>query len=427
MSDDTLSPRLESWIDVGPDSDFPIQNLPLGVFATPNGPHVATVVGDTLIDLNALSKTGMLDDACDPQLLQRPVLNAFLAAGRAGGSALRRRISELLRRDGDSRLRESGGRDILIDRNSVSMLVPVDVGDYVDFYSSLEHATNLGKLFRPGGDPLLPNWRWIPIGYHGRSGTIQIDGQPVVRPHGQRKAPDAPSPSFGPSTMLDIELEVGFVTGQGNGDGVPITVEAAERHIAGLVLVNDWSARDIQAWEYQPLGPFLGKSFATTVSPWIVSLDALEPFRIPGPTQDPQPLDYLRVAGPGGFDISLSVELQTARMRGRGTPALRISKTTFAGMYWSMAQQLAHATVNGARTRPGDLFASGTISGATPESYGSLIELTWRGERPLDLGDGETRAFLQDGDEITLRGWCEKPGARRIGFGTARGTIARSR
>jgi fumarylacetoacetase len=424
MSDETLSPQLESWIDVAADSDFPIQNLPLGVVAAPGGHHAATIVGETVVDLYGCSKAGLLDGVADSHLLLQPTLNAFLERGRAAGAALRARLSHLLRVNGDASLRESATHALLFERDRVSPLLPVAVGDYVDFYSSLEHATNLGKLFRPGGDPLLPNWRWIPIGYHGRSATLQIDGDPVVRPNGQRKAPDAQAPSFGPSSMLDIELEVGFVTGKGNGRSVPIPIDDAERHIAGLVLVNDWSARDIQAWEYQPLGPFLGKSFATTISPWIVSLDALEPFRIAGPVQTPPPLDYLSATVSSAFDIQLSVELQTATMRENGRPPQRISRTTFAAMYWSMAQQLAHATVNGAQTRAGDLFASGTISGTAPDSYGSLIELTWRGERPLDLGDGETRAFLQNGDEITLRGWCEKPGARRIGFGTARGTIA---
>jgi fumarylacetoacetase len=424
MSDETLSPQRESWLDVAADSDFPIQNLPLGVVESFGERHAATVVGDTIVDIHALSKAGLLDDVPGAESLQQPALNKFLERGRAAGTALRRRLSDLLRSDGDPALREGATHAFLFERERVTSVLPVEIGDYVDFYSSLEHATNLGKLFRPGGDPLLPNWRWIPIGYHGRSATVQIDGRQVVRPNGQRKAPDAQTPGFGPSTMLDIELELGFVTGEGNESGRPIAIDQAERHIAGVVLVNDWSARDIQAWEYQPLGPFLGKSFATTISPWIVSLDALEPFRLEGPAQMPAPLDYLRPAVPGAFDIQLSVELQTAKMREGGHPPQRISRTTFAAMYWSMAQQLAHATVNGARTRAGDLFASGTISGTAADSYGSLIELTWRGERPIELSDGETRAFLQDGDEIVLRGWCEKPGARRIGLGTARGTIA---
>ncbi len=303
------------------------------------------------------------------------------------------------------------------------MRVPMEIGDYVDFYSSIEHATNLGRLFRPNAEALLPNWRWIPVGYHGRSSTIVIDGTPVRRPSGQRKPADAPAPQFGPSRRLDIELEMGFVTGPGNELGDPIDVGDAREHIFGLVLVNDWSARDIQAWEYQPLGPFFGKSFATTISPWVVTLEALEPFRVEGPHQDPQPLEYLRTGEPWAYEIQLAVELQTARMREQGVPPEAISQTTFRNMYWNVAQQLAHATVNGAIARPGDLFASGTISGAAQGTQGSLIELTWNGERPLELPNGEKRAFLEDGDEITLRGWCEKPGARRIGFGAARGRI----
>jgi len=301
--------------------------------------------------------------------------------------------------------------------------VPMEVGDYVDFYSSIEHATNLGRIFRPNADALLPNWRWLPVGYHGRSSTIVVDGTPVRRPRGQRKVATDPSPEFGPTRRLDIELEVGFVTGPGNRLGEPISVGDASEHIFGLVLVNDWSARDVQAWEYQPLGPFLGKSFATTISPWIVTLEALEPFRIEGPRQDPQPPDYLRTDDAWAFAISLAVELQSQHMRERDIAPLRISQTTFRDMYWNVAQQLAHATANGAVTRPGDLFASGTISGSAPGSQGSLIELTWNGERPLQLPDGETRAFLEDGDEVILRGWCESPSARRLGFGAARGRI----
>ncbi|HKU81321.1 MAG TPA: fumarylacetoacetase, partial [Candidatus Tumulicola sp.] len=312
-------------------------------------------------------------------------------------------------------------------QRDVSMKLPFEIGDYVDFYSSLEHATNLGRLFRPDGDPLLPNWRWIPIGYHGRAGTVVVDGTPIVRPSGQRKAPGASAPQFGPTTQLDIELELGFFTSVPNALGVPIPVTAALGHIAGIVLVNDWSARDVQAWEYQPLGPFLGKSFATTISPWVVSLEALEPFRVPAVTQDPAPLSYLAQERRDAYDVHLAVELQTQAMRDAGAPPFQISRTNFRTMYWSMAQQLAHATANGAVARAGDLFASGTISGSAPDSYGSLIELTWRGSNPIALPSGETRTFLQDGDEVTLRGWCERPGARRIGFGHARGRIAAPR
>lgn len=423
MSDATTDPSLESWIPASPHDDFPIQNLPLGVFDAGAGARIGTIVGERAIDLRACADAGLLDGVADRALLQAASLNALFAAGRPVLRALRARLSELLREGGDAALRERNVDALCPPQSRANMLLPLEIGDYVDFYSSLEHATNLGRLFRPDGEPLLPNWRWIPIGYHGRSATIVVDGTPIVRPKGQRKPPSADVPSFGPSTMLDIELEVGFFCGRPNALGVPIPVRDAFDHIAGFVLVNDWSARDIQAWEYQPLGPFLGKSFATTISPWVVTLDALEPFRIAGPVQEPAPLDYLRGDAASAFDVNLSVELSTASMRERGIAANVISRTNFGAMYWNAAQQLAHATSNGALARPGDLFASGTISGQTPDSYGSLIELTWRGQRPLSLEGGETRAFLEDGDQITLRGWCEKAGARRVGFGTARGTV----
>ncbi|HEV7179740.1 MAG TPA: fumarylacetoacetase, partial [Candidatus Baltobacteraceae bacterium] len=353
-----------------------------------------------------------------------PSLNPLLGAGRAVWKALRLRIAALLRTDSeaDPALKDLNSAAMFVAQRDVELLVPMQIGDYVDFYSSLEHATNLGKMFRPQGDPLMPNWRWIPIGYHGRSSTIVADGTPITRPSGQRKGPNDVTPVFGPSTKLDIELEVGFVTGVGNAMGKPIPVRDARDHIFGLTLVNDWSARDIQAWEYQPLGPFLGKSFATTISPWIVTLDALEPFRRKGPVQNPQPLEYLRTAERWAYDISLAVDLQTQKMRTSGTPAVTISKTTFRDMYWNMAQQLAHASANGTAIRPGDLYASGTISGSTPDSLGSFIELTWNGAKPLQLPNGEERAFLEDGDEVTLRGWCQE-GDFRIGFGEARGRI----
>jgi fumarylacetoacetase len=424
-ANDTTAAELESWVDVAPESDFPIQNLPWGIFARDARAEgrIGVAIGDRILDVHALAESGLLDAACDRRLLLQPRLNELFAAGRDAGRILRERISALLRRDGDPALRTSNADAFFARRNDARMLLPVEIGDYVDFYSSLDHATNLGRLFRPDAEPLLPNWRWMPIGYHGRSATIVVDGTPVVRPRGQRKPPDATAPTFGPTVMLDIELEVGFLTGRANAVGEPIPIGEAFDHIAGLVLVNDWSARDIQAWEYQPLGPFLGKSFATTVSPWVVTLDALEPFRVASPTQDPPPLEYLRSTTSSAYDIHLSVELQSERMRRSGRAPSVISSTNFDAMYWTAAQQLAHATVNGARTRSGDVFASGTISGPTPDSYGSLIELTWRGQRPIALPDGEERTFLSDGDEVTLRGWCEKPGARRIGFGVARGRI----
>jgi len=422
-----LDPNLESWVPVARESDFPIQNLPYGVFARNAAPpRIGVAIGNMVLDCHAVARAGLLDDCCERRLLQAELLNPLLAAGRSVWTSLRKRFAELLREGGDPRLRDAGAEHFLVPQASVKMRLPMEVGDYVDFYSSLEHATNLGRLFRPNAEPLLPNWRWLPVGYHGRSASIVVDGTPIARPCGQRKAPDAPVPDFGPSRRLDIELEMGFVAGPGNRLGEAIAIDDVRERIFGLLLVNDWSARDIQAWEYQPLGPFLGKSFATTISPWIVTLDALEPFRVESPPQEPKPLAYLRSGEPWGYDIELAVDLQTQRMRDTGRPPAKISRTNFRRMYWSVAQQLAHATVNGAMVRPGDLFASGTISGSEPETQGSLIELTWNGERPLELPDGEKRAFLEDGDEVILRGWCERRGARRIGFGAARGTICKT-
>ncbi|HET6894635.1 MAG TPA: fumarylacetoacetase [Candidatus Baltobacteraceae bacterium] len=412
-----------SWVRVAPDSEFPLENLPYGVFAAGNGePHIGVAIGDAIFDLHAASKTSLFDGTVSKAVLQAPTLNLLLAAGRQAWSTLRTRVRDLLL-NGTAAFGDIDREQLLVRRDVVRMLLPFAVGDYVDFYSSLEHATNLGKIFRPSGEPLMPNWRWIPIGYHGRSSTIVIDGTPVVRPKGQRKPPDAAEPSFGPSRLLDIELEVGFVTGPGNTMGHAIPIEGVRDHLFGLVLVNDWSARDIQAWEYQPLGPFLGKSFATSISPWVVTLDALEPYRIAGPEQVPQPLPYLRTPEAWNYDVQLVVELQTQKMRERGMAAEIISRSNFKYMYWNMAQQLAHTTVNGTAVRPGDLYASGTISGPTPDSYGSFIELTWRGSKPLRLQSGEERAFLEDGDTVTLRGVCEAPGKPRIGFGAVSGTI----
>jgi fumarylacetoacetase len=417
---------IESWIDVASASDFPLENLPFGVFSPAGATaRIGIAIGAYVVDVSELAESGLLDAACDRALLSGPTLNALFEADR--WRAVRARVAELLRAGGDAALRDAPRTRFFHAQNDVTMHVPVAVGDYVDFYSSLEHATNLGRLFRPDGDPLLPNWRWIPIGYHGRSSTIVIDGTPIVRPSGQRKAPAETEPAFGPSRSLDIELELGFVTSRPNALGEAIPVARARDHVAGFVLVNDWSARDIQAWEYQPLGPFLGKSFATTVSPWIVTLDALEPFRVAGPPQEPLPLAYLAGAGDAAYDIHLEVSILTEKMRTDGLDPHVISRTNFAGMYWNFAQQLAHATSNGAIARAGDLFASGTISGTQPGSEGSLIEMTWRGQRPIQLPGGETRAFLVDGDEIALHGWCERPGVRRIGFGVARGRIQPAR
>lgn len=407
-----------SWIDVADGSDFPLENLPYGVFERHGVRHIGVAVGEHIFDVHDAAQAGLFDDIVARPVLQAPSLNAFMGAGRKVWAEVRARLGAVLR--STTTLLDPIDRDKLVHpMRDAKMHLPAEVGDYVDFYSSLEHATNLGKIFRPQAEPLMPNWRWLPIGYHGRSSTIVVDGTPVRRPAGQRKPPEAEQPLFGPSQMLDIELEVGFFTGPGNAMGTGIPAKRARDHIFGLVLVNDWSARDIQAWEYQPLGPFLGKSFATSVSPWVVTLDALEPYRVEGPPQDPLPLDYLRVADAWNYDIALWVELQPSA----GGAAHVVSRTNFRYMYWNMAQQLAHATVNGTAVRAGDLYASGTISGPTPDSFGSFIELTWRGTKPLQLQGGVTRSFLEDGDTVVLRGAASAPGKPRIGFGSVAGTI----
>jgi len=402
---DPNDPRLESWIPVPAGHDFLIQNLPLGIFeAGGHGPRPGVAIGDFVLDLEEIG------------LLYGETLNGFLALGPAAWRALRQRVSWLLNAENPALRDDAAGRArVLYLAADVTMRVPVSIGDYVDFYSSLEHAANVGRMFRDPANPLLPNWRHLPVGYHGKSGTVVVSGTPVRRPMGQISA-DNITPSFGASQRLDIELETGFVIGRDTPLGAPLPVEEAEGAIFGVVLLNDWSARDIQRWEYQPLGPFLGKSFATSISPWIVSLDALEPFRVAGPPQEPRPLDYLRHDGPHNFDIHLEVLLQPA-----GLEPVSICRTNFRQMYWSMAQQLAHLTSNGAGVRRGDLCGSGTVSGAEPDSYGSLLELAWNGTKPLELSGGLRRSFLEDGDTVILRGWCERD--YRIGFGECRGTI----
>lgn len=421
-----VEPGLESWVPVPPGSGFPIQNLPYGVFSREGSQQrrIGVAIGDRVLDMFALSERGFFDGVVEQSFLQAESLNPLLSLRRENWDALRARLVALLRAgNGEIQKGVSDLDDVLVGRASVRMHVPMHVGDYVDFYSSLEHATNLGKIFRPNGDPLMPNWRWLPIGYHGRSSTIVVDGTPVIRPNGQRKPPDADAPVFGPSQLLDIELEMGFVTGNGNAMGRSISCDDAAEYIFGMVIVNDWSARDIQAWEYQPLGPFLGKSFATSVSPWIVTLDALEPYRVDGPNQDPQPLPYLQCAQSWNYDIALEVLLQTTAMIQAGEAPEAIAHSNYRYMYWNMAQQLAHVTVNGTAIRPGDLYASGTISGTDPGSYGSFIELTWRGTKPMTLRSGEERTFLRDGDTVTLRAESYREGLPRIGFGEVRGTV----
>ncbi len=403
----------QSWVEVPAGSDFPLENLPYGLFDAGSGARIGVAVGDDVVDVTALANAGMVGHA---EALQGPDLNRFLGLGRTAWHEVRLRLTELLTA-GNTEIAVAG-LDVVRPQRAVTMLLPFEPGDYVDFYSSIEHATNLGIMFRPDSEPLLPNWRYLPVAYNGRASTVVVSGTDVKRPHGQTK-PDDGEPVEGPTRALDIELEVGFVVGPGNELGAPIDADDAGDHIFGLVLVNDWSARDIQKWEYVPLGPFLGKSFATSVSPWVVTLEAVTPYMVPGPPQDPEPLPYLRTEGDWGLDLQLEVALQVETM---DEPHV-ISRTSFAGMYWTMAQQLAHVTVNGTRIRPGDLFASGTVSGSEPGTYGSLIELTWGGREPIVLSDGTERRYLEDGDTAILRGWCERPGLPRIGFGECVGRV----
>lgn len=413
----TTDPSLTSWVPVPTGSDFPIQNLPYGVFSDAFGTRCGIAIGDSILDLARAETAGLFaNTGLAKDTFRSQSLNVFLGQSRGAWTAVRRRVSDLLVEGNDEGETLARSHDMIID-HEVEMRLPVAIGDFVDFYSSEQHATNVGKMFRPDGDPLLPNWKHLPVGYHGRAGTVVVDGTPIARPSGQRRGADGPT--FGPTDKLDIELEVGFITGGEQDLGMPIGIDDAEHHIFGLCLVNDWSARDIQAWEYVPLGPFLGKSFATTMSPWIVPLEALAPFRVPSTRQDPKPLLYLCKEADAGVDIRLTVEL-TPR---DGSP-LPIVETSFTNMYWTMAQQLAHATANGAVARPGDLFASGTVSGPSLEEFGSLLERSWNGTQPLLLAGGESRTFLEDGDTVTIRGRCTAPGAVPIGFGPCSGTVA---
>ncbi|WP_142846435.1 fumarylacetoacetase [Telmatospirillum sp. J64-1] len=413
-------PRLTSFIDVSPDCHFPIQNLPFGIFSTAAdpAPRVGIAIGGQVLDLAVLAEAGLVKTAPEG-IFARPSLNPFIALGRPAWRETRARISELLRHDNPALRDDLSLRSrALVPQAQARMHLPVEIGGYTDFYSSREHATNVGSMFRDPKNALMPNWLHIPIGYNGRASSVVVSGTPVRRPNGQTKAPDAEFPSFGPSRKLDFELETAFILGRGNELGRPIPMAEAEEHIFGMVVMNDWSARDIQQWEYVPLGPFNSKTFATSISPWVVTMEALEPFRVAGPVQDPQPLPYLRQTGPQGFDLHLEVALRPAGAKSETV----ISRTNFRHMYWSMAQQLVHHTISGCNTRIGDLMGSGTISGPTPDSLGSLLELTWNGKTPLVLEGGEERSFLQDGDEVIMTGWCQGEGYR-IGFGKVSGRI----
>lgn len=420
------NPALKSWVEVKPNSDFPIQNLPFGMFMTSQMTSRAGVaIGEYILDLAVIAEAGLLDGIkFDKKDLSRPYLNWFIGSGKKVTSAVRERISDLLNAD-NAELRDNAElkAKALVKQSEVQMLMPVRIPNYTDFYSSKEHATNVGIMFRDPANALLPNWKHLPVGYHGRASSIVISGTPIHRPKGQTKADDAAAPSFGPSKLLDFELEMAFIIGKDTELGESISTAKAEDYIFGMVLFNDWSARDIQKWEYVPLGPFLAKNFGSTISPWIVTLEALEPFRVETPTQEPEVLPYLKFDGKKNFDINLEVEIVPENGQGK-----TVSHSNFKYMYWNMAQQLAHHTVNGCNICVGDLYASGTISGPTPDSYGSMLEISWQGKKPVQMPDGTERKFILDNDTVVLRGWCEFVGDNtnngyRIGFGECAGKI----
>lgn len=414
MSNRTNDPSRKSWITVPENSDFPIQNIPFGVFLTRDDIiTIGTRIGDYAIDLGALHQLGYFDgiELTDDIFLQDS-LNDFISDGKKTWRLVRNRISEIFDLSNPKlRDNEAHRNTVLFTMEEIEMQLPVQIGDYTDFYSSKEHATNIGSMFRDPEKALLPNWLHIPVGYHGRSSTIVPSGTPIRRPKGQTLPKGAENPEFGPSKMVDFELEMAFITTDANKMGETISVTEAEDYIFGLVLFNDWSARDIQKWEYVPLGPFLAKSFASSISPWIVTLDALEPFRTDSPKQDPDPLPYLKQKGKNSFDIRLEAAISPRD----GSPTT-VSRSNFKYMYWTMAQQLAHHTINGCQINSGDMMGSGTISGPTPDSYGSMLELAWQGTKPIPLQNGETRTSIQDYDTVIMRGHCQK-GDLRIGFG----------
>ncbi|MBC7802338.1 MAG: fumarylacetoacetase [Candidatus Parcubacteria bacterium] len=413
----THAPDLKSWVESAnaEGSDFPIQNLPFGIFrrkGSKERPRGGVAIGDQILDLAAVGlNTG-------------PTLNVLAAAGRPAWKALRNLLSSLLSDPGH---RKKASR-YLVPMAKADLFLPVAIGDYSDFYTGIHHAVTVGKIFRPD-NPLLPNYHWVPIGYHGRASSIVVSGTPITRPNGQTRAADAPAPAFGPSRRLDFELELGLVVGPGNPLGKPVPIARAMDHVFGMVLLNDWSARDIQAWEYQPLGPFLAKSFASTVSPWVVTMEALEPFRCPAfarTGEQPAPLPYLANKADqreGGFAIDMEMHLRSAKMRSQKLPPVRLARSNFRHSFWTAAQIVTHQASNGCNLQPGDLLGSGTISGPTPDSQGSMLELTQGGKTPIALPGGETRVFLEDGDQVIQRSRCQREGYAAIGFGDASGMI----
>jgi len=413
-------PNLSSWIDVPENSDFPIQNLPFGIAASPGPSKGVSIIGNTVISLAALHKLGYFSVIKLPEgIFEKDSLNDFIALGKSVTREVRDRLSEILKKD-NPELRDNAEakKKCLFKVEDVKMLLPVRIGDYTDFYSSKEHATNVGSMFRDPKNALLPNWLHLPVGYHGRASSIIVSGTNFHRPKGQMTPPNTEKPVFGPSKALDIELEMAFIIGKNTELGNSVTTMDADDYIFGMVLFNDWSARDIQRWEYVPLGPFLAKNFASTVSPWIVTLDALEPFKVKAPAQDPEVLPYLKRADENtALDINLEVWLKPQNTEGK-----KISMSNFKYMYWTMEQQLAHHTVNGCNINVGDMMASGTISGPTPDSYGSLLELTWGGANPITISEGVQRKYLEDNDTIIIKGYAQK-GKVRIGFGEAKGTV----
>ena len=407
-------PTRKSWINVPENCDFPIQNIPFGVFITKEDViTIGTRIGNCAIDMGALQQLGYFEgiELTDDMFMQ-DTLNDFISDGKKTWRLVRNRLAELFDENNPKLRDNKEHREVVIFKvEDIEMLLPVQIGDYTDFYSSKEHATNVGKMFRDPENALLPNWLHIPVGYHGRSSTIVPSGIPVHRPYGQTLPNGETTPVFGPSRLVDFELETAFITTDANLMGEPIHVEEAEEHIFGMVLFNDWSARDIQKWEYVPLGPFLAKNFASSISPWIVTMDALEPFRVKGPEQSPEPLPYLQQKGAKAFDINLEVAIQP-----ENEVETVVSRSNFKYMYWSMAQQLAHHTINGCRVNSGDMMGSGTISGPTEDSFGSMLELSWGGQKPLKMNDGSERKFINDNDTVIIRGYCQKDNLR-IGFG----------